>query len=599
MVESERRRLISSTPQLTPEQVSQQSFATGFRGYAEGDVRAFLKRVSEELATARERESELLDAVDALEEQLRSPRPLDESQLLDALGAETSRLLRSARETADDIRTRAEEQAVQTSDAATAEALSRRGEADEYFQARTDEAEERATAIVAEAEQNATEIRAAVEVYSTEQRQRAEREAEELIEAARQQGRDMLDEAKSTRERVLADLFRRRALLQAQVDELRGGRDHLLDAYRVVKRTFLEATGALAQVEARAAERSATPTTDDDTDALDVGADAAADIDAGAISVDEQTATRDDGDVTDSNLADVDSLFARIRAGQAEARVAAAPIDAVDEIGEPNAAAPDAAVESAPAAEPETGSETPAPDPEASSGAEPAAEPASAADAWRTQRAEVLDPLLATVAKRAKRAAQDDQNALLDAVRRHKGRPTAAQVLSPESDLLTAWVAVTRDAIDDAYRGGRIAAGGEPTAASDELAADVAAVIVLPVRERIATAIDSGEEGDTGGLVERIGARFREWKNQTLENALADALAMAWSRGVYDASPDGTVLRWIPLVEGSCADCDDNGLEPTVKGSTFPTGQTHPPAHPGCRCLLAPSDVLSRLAANA
>ena len=90
--------------------------------------------------------------------------------------------------------------------------------------------------------------------------QRVEREADEHIESARQQGREMLDEAKATRERVLADLFRRRTLLQAQIDELRGGRDNLLDAYRVVKRTFLEATGALAQVEARAAaERAARP----------------------------------------------------------------------------------------------------------------------------------------------------------------------------------------------------------------------------------------------------------------------------------------------------------------------------------------------------
>ena len=68
----------------------------------------------------------------------------------------------------------------------------------------------------------------------------------------------MLDEAKATRERVLADLLRRRTLLQAQIEEFRGGRDNLLDAYRVVKRTFLEATDALAQVEARAAaERAA------------------------------------------------------------------------------------------------------------------------------------------------------------------------------------------------------------------------------------------------------------------------------------------------------------------------------------------------------
>ena len=30
-----------------------------------------------------------------------------------------------------------------------------------------------------------------------------------------------------------------------------------------------------------------------------------------------------------------------------------------------------------------------------------------------------------------------------------------------------------------------------------------------------------------------------------------DALTVAWSRGVYDASPDGAVLRWIPVVGGS------------------------------------------------
>ena len=47
-------------------------------------------------------------------------------------------------------------------------------------------------------------------------------------------------------------------------------------------------------------------------------------------------------------------------------------------------------------------------------------------------------------------------------------------------------------------------------------------------------------------------------------------------------------LRWVPADPGRCPDCDDNALEPTLKGATFPTGQQHPPAHPGCRCLLVP-----------
>jgi DivIVA domain-containing protein len=59
MAESDRRRLVSSTPHLTPEQIAQRTFATSFRGFSEADVRAFLKRVSEELVVTRDREAEL------------------------------------------------------------------------------------------------------------------------------------------------------------------------------------------------------------------------------------------------------------------------------------------------------------------------------------------------------------------------------------------------------------------------------------------------------------------------------------------------------------------------------------------------------------
>ncbi|MGO9872450.1 MAG: DivIVA domain-containing protein [Acidimicrobiia bacterium] len=631
MAESERRRLISSTPHLSPDDIVQRAFTTSFRGYTEAEVRGFLKRISDELVVTRDREAELLIAIDSLEEQVRKPRPLNEPEMLDALGAETTRLLRSAREAADEIRSKAQERAAQLIEEARAVAERIGSEAEEFSRSRTDEAVAHAAALVDDAETRAEEARLAMNTSSEEERQRAEREAAELIESARQQGREMLDEAKATRERVLADLLRRRTLLQAQIEELRGGRDNLLDAYRVVKRTFLEATGALAQVEARAAaDRAAghVPESDGDqpeasTDSNEIDSNA---IDSNAIDsnatgtgtvVDSQSGGPDvpgsgsateAGESTDPTLADVDSLFARIRAGHTDAAIeppaavgAADPVDPADAVQQPPTPPADAAgVDASPTGVGDGAATNGAPDPDPTRESDTApAEVSNTLDAWRSLRSEVLDPLLITVAKRAKRAAQDDQNALLDAVRRHKGRPTSAQVLVAESDVLAAWVDVLRPATDEAYGAGRAAAGGEPVHADDTLARDAAATIVLPVRERIATAIDSGEEGDMGGLVERIGARFREWKNQSLEEALFDALTVAWSRGVYDASPDGAVLRWIPVTEGRCADCDDNGLEPTVKGSSFPTGQLHPPAHPGCRCLLAPADILSRLAASA
>jgi hypothetical protein len=276
-------------------------------------------------------------------------------------------------------------------------------------------------------------------------------------------------------------------------------------------------------------------------------------------------------------------LFARIRAGQTEP-------DADPDTMLPGRSEPE------PTSEPDEAAADAAAGTEAGraggAGRGAEAEPAAAADAWRARHSAAVEPLLPHLVKRAKRAAQDEQNALLDAVRRHKGRPSAEQVLKPEATLVAGWTDVVRSALDDAYRAGHEAAGAGAATAPDDLLAESAETIALPLRERLSVAIDDVEGGDTSGLVERIGARYREWKNQQLERALGDAMVVAWSRGVYDGTADEGVLQWLPLVVGHCADCDDNALEPTVKGEAFPTGQPRPPAHPGCRCLLAPVGVL-------
>ena len=227
----------------------------------------------------------------------------------------------------------------------------------------------------------------------------------------------------------------------------------------------------------------------------------------------------------------------------------------------------------------------PAPPPEAT-------EPASGADAWRARHGAAVDPLVSPLVKRAKRAAQDDQNALLDAVRRHKGRPSAEQVLRDDDTRRGA--GRTCCATHSTRRTARAGKRQAPNPRRRPTTSCAKRPRRSPSRCATASrrAIDDGDDGDTSGLVERIGARYREWKNQQLERALGDVMVVAWSRGVYDGAADGTVLHWVPLADGRCADCDDNALEPTVKGEAFPTGQTHPPAHPGCRCLLAPAAVL-------
>ena len=574
MNESDRRqRVISSTPRLSPDEIANRTFAKGVRGFAETEVRAFLKRVSEEIAAGRAHEQDLEGAIDALEEELRQPRPLSEQELLDALGEETARLLRSAREASDDIRGKAEERAAKLVEEAAIDADRTRSEASDLLVQRTAEAEARSTELLADAEGRSS---ATLEAARTE--------AEAIVEQARAHGREMLDEAKAARERVLADLVRRRALLNAQIEALRNGRDRLLDAYRTVKRTFLDATEALVQVETRAAVERAAP----NAPAVDIEAEVAAEIEkldgvavsaVGDATVGEGVVLESvsviavagvdpaDPDVT-AGLDDVDSLFARLRAGQVDGDA-----DATDAIAGAGGTEAEPAGEPVPAGEPERG-------------------PRTSVEEWRATRNKVVDPLVAPLLKRAKRRAQDDQNALLDTVRRHKGRPNTQQVLSDDATSREAWGMLLRDAVDRAYGAGRVAAGAGDEPASPELVADAADAVVSPLRERLAVAIDAADEHDTGGLVERIGARYREWKNQTLERTLGEVLAFAWARGVYDAMPDEAVLWWVAAEEGHCSDCDDNALEPTVKGKQFPTGQPFPPAHPGCKCLLAPAGVL-------
>ena len=255
----------------------------------------------------------------------------------------------------------------------------------------------------AEAEAKAAELLAAAEARAAAALDAATAESNSIVDHARHQGREMLEEAKSARERVLGDLVRRRALLNGQIEELRGGRDRLLDAYRTVKRTFLEATEALAQVEARAAVERTTS----HAEPIDIAAEIAAEIEeldaalpggvtdsadaetadehaasdstgaAGSAADDEfsehvqlvpasasDSATTEETEVATA-LADVDTLFARLRAGHDDAAAS----------GETSESPTEAAADG----------------------------PRISVDEWRERRSHAISPLSAPLLKKAKR----------------------------------------------------------------------------------------------------------------------------------------------------------------------------------------------------
>jgi hypothetical protein len=206
-------------------------------------------------------------------------------------------------------------------------------------------------------------------------------------------------------------------------------------------------------------------------------------------------------------------------------------------------------------------------------------------------RDEAVAKVRSALGRRAKRALQDEQNELLDALRKTKGRPTAEAVLPSVEEQSAAWAEVLAPGVDEVYRSAIRSTSSD--AATEGVPRDVlvalAAELGAPLRERLVSAFsttspDSG--ADDGDVAQRVGSRYREWRTEALDGALADALVGAWARGTIAAAPDAARLRWVTPTGGCCPDCDDDALETTPRGEAFPTGQLAPPAHPGCRCLV-------------
>lgn len=610
---------------LNPADIESAQFGTSFRGYAESEVRPFLARVARALGGARERIAQLESELAA------APMPgvateSEEDDLLAALGEETAAVLRSAREAAADLRAKAEQTAARLVSEAQDEAERARTHAQEesdemlaeaasVLERRTNEADEHAAAELESANEQAREIREEAEQFAQEQTRLAAEKVDSEVAAAQAEGVRIVDEARVERQRVLDDLAARRALLAAQVEELRSGRDRLIDAYGVVKRTFLDATAALQKVEEVAArgglvvtvEGAQDPALIDDAElaAADVDAVGATDLEPPAFVTDEPMLTEpepsedaepaaeadadkphgsgepdapepEEPEINASDhptLEEVDSLFARLRASRIEEEV-------VSDSSADTEVAADA-----------TG------DPEAESEAI-AGEAEVAVQAMLIERRDDrLSGAASTMTRGVKRAAQDDQNELLDAVRRNKkGIPEPDTVMEPTADHAGRWAEALREQIDEAYGAGSEIAGGSAVPAPDDVAVEVAAGLVGGLRERLAASIAEAraDDNDQAELLERLGMRYRDWKANDLEPAVRACLLAASARGAFDASPAGATLRWLVPASGCSADCLDNALEPTLRGETFPTGHVHPPAYSGCRCIAVPSEVLDK-----
>jgi len=228
------------------------------------------------------------------------------------------------------------------------------------------------------------------------------------------------------------------------------------------------------------------------------------------------------------------------------------------------------------------------------------------------RRDHLLGPVTARLGRALKRALQDDQNDLLNALRQASGKPVLDKLVPPDAQrerfvsaatepLARSFEAgaaflVTGDAVESPSVTAPIPTEMAAFEAGAAVAAELADDLSSRLRQRVEQAL-SELDGGLEGSADAAGAAYREWKGSRVEGLAGDFTTRAFAVGelaVMSSLGAGAEppVRWVVEDDdagGSCPDCDDNALAgPLAAGEEFPTGHVHPPVHPGCRCLLVP-----------
>ncbi|MGQ0744925.1 MAG: hypothetical protein ACT4OS_11430 [Acidimicrobiales bacterium] len=236
-------------------------------------------------------------------------------------------------------------------------------------------------------------------------------------------------------------------------------------------------------------------------------------------------------------------------------------------------------------------------------------------------RDRLLDPLEAQLNRSLKRVLQDEQSELLDRIRRSRGHLDG--VLATPAEQVERYTLAALGALTAAAAAGA-AFAGRPGAELDvaPLAEELAHSLADALRGRVATILTAEADAGSGadrratasapasggrgesrrsvagsgrerlGPAERVSAVYRQWKLQHIPGLVRHHLALAFNAGAFEATASDQPMRWVVDDDDRrCPDCDDNALAgPLTRGTPYPTGQCHPPAHNGCRCLLVPME---------
>jgi len=552
----------------------------------------------------------------------------------------------------ESVRVRAQAEGVLAERTAEAEAAAAvtRAEADAYAAATQTAADAYRADATADGEQaraavesEVVEVRAVAEDAAAEGRVALQAEAERVLEVARSQGRSMVDEARDYRERVIADLAERRRAAWAALQQLAANRDALAVTLTDVADRIHASHHALSSAEITtrgvgdvAGDRAALP---DRHFAEALRTPPPGQRAWGETEPHHEPIPEVDDSPVEPAADEVAAVVGtEIVAVQLDREPAPDPVevelDPEPATGIPEPVVPEPIVPELVVVEPEPVAPDPEPtgDSDLTGGSDRAAAlfaqlkaatkagtaateqgagrdktpsaPVAAFPVGDTEgqphggdpdvdlldrRDATTDELERRLARRLKRVLSDEQNEALDRMRRVKGAPQVDQVLVSEDDHRERYRAAAAEDLTASERAGAGFFGEAPDkpAPIGDIAEAFASDLVQALRGRLEAAFHDG--GDEHEISERIRACYREWKTQRIADVARHYVQVAFGRGVAAFELDSPT-RWLVDHAGVPApDCDDNALAGAVApGEPFPTGDIHPPIHPGCRCLAVP-----------
>ena len=626
----------------SPAAVGSAAFPTSRRGFDQAEVRDFLKMVAAEMARLQERERFLESEMRAMQTRgLSAPGRLDEETVTTLLGEEAARVLTAARDASTQIRDRAEESAtrlvkdaaedaVRIRESAVLEAARIRDDSGADAEAEIEMAKQQGRDMVNEAR----EYREKVLSELSRRRDAARSQIEQLLhgrdrlmnafERARIASEDVIggltdahdepefivDLSPTTgpvpiinsehpsvkvfdREEVITEeepteivsnvvIFDHESEAEVEVEVIADEVSvEVIDEVQIVD--VLHPVHTPAEVEPSVEDvASIEPMETSQTNVVSLFGRGRRSVDMPEIAIEEVEAEKPAEEkvivpAVKKDVVAVDDIFAKLRAGST-ADVAAKAATSSD-IAKAEKPAAKAAMPKA----------------EKKAKAKPAA---PVVDLARfEERNEELSPVVVAMARKLKRVLADEQNTVLGHVRAKRSSLDIDAVLGTEAEHSARYAsAVAEDSMAAASAGAKSvkAAGGSSRRVTQKAIAAhavsaITAGLVAGFREDARIAIGEAE-GDREVLLGLIRDVYRSWKTERIDSHVDDIACSSYSHGAYLALEPGSKITWMAEPDTNCcSECEDNSLGGSVvRGDDFPTGHSHPPAHAGCRCLVAP-----------